>query len=152
MSEQDITPDEAKFIQEWLGKKYLTKKDSIYKFNSKYRAGTLGLIQKDTAYLNVIGENIRDLLIQELGTAKEGDLIIAQRLLGKRGTPSAKIAEIVGREQSYSIAYILYKENHKSLVDLKTDYPIGAELTPQELESYESGDVFKIDNQAIRAT
>lgn len=149
LSEQDVTPDEMSHVQEWLLKKYLTKKDSTYKFNSKYRAGTLGLVQKGTAYLNVIGENIRDLFIAEgdLGQATEGDLIIAQRLLGKRGTPSAKIAEIVGREQSYSIAYIIQKDGRKSIVDLRTDYPIGAELTPDELDFYNIGDVFKIDNQ-----
>ena len=147
MSEQDISPLEAKLVQEWLLKKYLTKKENLYKFNSKYRAGTLGLVQKETAYLNVIGENIRDLRIEELGEAREGDLIIAQRLLGRRGTPSAKIAEIVGREQSYSIAYIILKDGHRSIVDLKTEFPIGAELTQEELDSYEIADVFKIDNQ-----
>lgn len=147
MSELDITPDEAKYVATWLAKKYLTKKDNQYKFNSKYRAGTLGLVQKETAYLNVIGENIRDLFIEELGVATAGDLIIAKRLLGKRGTPSATIAEIVGREQSYSIAYIIFKDNHKALVDLKTDFPIGAELTPDELDKYKTGDVFKVDNQ-----
>jgi ribonuclease R len=149
LSEQDITPEEFAYVKDWLSKKYLTHKQNIYKFNSKYRAGTLGLVQKGTAYLNVIGENVRDLFIGEgdLGNASEGDLIIAQRLLGKRGTPSAKIAEIVGREQSYSVAYILLKDTHRSLVDLKTDYPIGAELSQEELESYELGDVFKIDNQ-----
>ena len=149
MSEQDINPDELPYVQTWLTKKYLTKKENIYKFNSKYRAGTLGLVQKGTAYLHVIGENVRDLFIGEgdLGDAKEGDLIIAQRLLGKRGTPSAKIAEIVGREQSYSVAYIIKKDHHKSLVDLKNDYPIGAELTPEELDKYEVGDLFKIDNK-----
>jgi ribonuclease R len=149
LSEQDISSEEMKYVQNWLAKKYLTKKDNIYKFNSKYRAGTLGLVQKGTAYLHVIGENIKDLFISEenLANANEGDLIIAQRLLGKRGTPSAKIAEIVGREQSYSIAYIIEKNQHKSLVDLKTEYPIGAELSTEELNSYELGDVFKIDNQ-----
>jgi ribonuclease R len=152
LSELDISSDEMPHVQNWLAKKYLTKKDDVYKFNSKYRAGTLGLVQKGTAYLNVIGENIRDLYIGEgdLGEATEGDLIIAQRLLGKRGTPSAKIAEIVGRERSYSIAYIILKESRKSLVDLKTEYPIGAELTHQELETYSVGDVFKIDNQENR--
>ena len=152
MSELDISSDEMAHVQNWLAKKYLTKKDTIYKFNSKYRAGTLGLVQKGTAYLNVIGENIRDLYIGEgdLGEAKEGDLIIAQRLLGKPGAPSAKIAEIVGREQSFSIAYIIEKESRRSLVDLKTQYPIGAELTADELQSYKVGDVFKIDNQENR--
>jgi ribonuclease R len=149
LSEQDISSDERKYITEFLAKKYITKKENIYKFNSKYRAGTLGLVQKDTAYLNVIGENIRDLFIGEgdLGNAKEGDLIIAQRLLGKRGTPSAKIAEIVGRAQSYSVAYIIEKNEHKSLVDLRTDYPVGVELTQEELNTYEVNDVFKLNNQ-----
>ena len=149
MSELDISKDEAVFVQNWLAKKYLTKKDTIYKFNSKYRAGTLGVVQKGTAYLHVIGENIRDLFIgeNELGVAREGDLIIAQRLLGKPGTPSAKIAEIVGREESYSIGYIIEKDGRRSLVDLKTEYPVGAEMSGEKLASHNIGDVFKISNQ-----
>ena len=149
LSEQDISADELLHVNDFLAKRYITKKDAIYKFNSKYRAGTLGLVQKGTAYLNVIGELTRDLFIAEgdLGIAQEGDLIIAQRLLGKRGTPSAKIAEIVGRAQSYSIAYILSKDGRKSLVDLKTEYPAGVEISEKDLNSYEDGDVFKVDNQ-----
>jgi len=149
LSEQDITTKELPVVNGFLAKKYITKKSNIYKFNSKYRAGTLGLVQKGTAYLNVIGENIRDLFIGEgdLDNANEGDLIIAQRLLGKRGTPSAKIAEIVGRALTYSVAYIILKDSIKSLVDLKTDFPIGAELSEKDLNSYEIGDVFKVNNQ-----
>ena len=149
LSELDISTKENPLVQNWFAKKYLTKTDNVYKFNSKYRAGTLGLVQKGTAYLHVIGENVRDLFIGEgdLGDANEGDLIIAQRLLGKRGAPAAKIAEIVGREQSYSVAYITEKAGHRALVDLKTDYPAGAELSSEELNTYELGDVFKIDHQ-----
>jgi len=149
LSEQDIAPSEALHVEQFLIKKYITYKNHIYKFHSKYRAGTLGLIQKGTAYLNVIGEITRDLFIGEgdLGKAQEGDLIIAQRLLGVRGKPSAKIAEIVGRAVTYSVGYIIQKDAHKSLVDLKTDYPSGVELSLEELNSYEVGDVFKISNQ-----
>ena len=152
LSEQDISDEEQAFVDDWLAKKYLTQKHKIYKFNSKYRAGVLGLVQKGTAYLHVIGENIKDLFIADgdLGVAAEGDLVIAKRLLGKRGVASAKIAEIVGREQTYSVACIIQKENHKSLVELKTEYPIGAEMSHRELESYEVGDLFKIDNQENR--
>ncbi|WP_297434295.1 ribonuclease R family protein [Sulfurimonas sp.] len=148
LSEQDISAEERPFINEWLAKKYITHKHVIYQFNSKYRAGVLGLVQKGTAYLHVIGENVKDLFIAEgdLGVATEGDLVIAKRLLGKRGTPSAKIAEIVGREQTYSVACIIEKEHHRSLVELKTHYPIGAEMRPEALQEYEVGDLFKIDN------
>ena len=147
LSEQDIPQNELETINNFLSKKYITKKNNIYKFNSKYRAGTLGLIQKGTAYINVIGENIKNLFIDEgyLGNACEGDLIIAQRLLGKRGTPSAKISEIVGRAQSYSVAYI--NNSTKSLVDIKNDYPIILKTTQEKLDSCEVGDLFKINNQ-----
>ena len=147
MSKQDISDKEFILIQEWLAKKYLTFKNDIYKFNSKYRAGVLGLVQKGTAYLHVIGDNVKDLYIQEIGPATEGDLIIAKRLLGKRGSASATIAEIVGREESYGVAYIIKKNDKKSLVDIKTDHPVGAELTEEELAEYRVGDVFKINHQ-----
>lgn len=149
LSEQDILEEEQTYIHDWLAKNYLTHKNNIYKFNSKYRAGVVGLVQKGTAYLHVIGENVKDLFIAEgdLGIATEGDLVIAKRLLGKPGKASAKIIEVVGREQSYSVACIIKKESHLSLVDLKTQYPIGAEMTQEELSSYEIGDLFKIDNQ-----
>ena len=150
MSEQDLSTKEQELTKEWLAKNYLTFKNNTYKFNSKYRGGVLGLVQKGTAYLHVIGDNVKDLYIDEIGAATEGDLIIAQRLLGKRGGASAKIAEVVGREESYGVAYIIEKYGHKSLVDIKTEHPVGAELTQAEIESYNLGDVFKIDYQEHR--
>ncbi len=149
LDEQDIATDELGYIKDFLAKEYITKKESVYKFNSKYRAGTLGLIQNGTAYLNVIGEYVHDIFIDDVESTKatEGDLVIVQRLLGKRGTPSGKIVAIVGRAQTYSVAYIVVKDGQKSLVDLKTDFPIGIEISPQELNSYDEGDVFKINNQ-----
>ena len=146
LSEQDISEHEQTIIQPWYLAGYLTHNNGVYKFHSKYRAGTLGLVQQNSAYLHVIGENIKDLLIEDIGVGTEGDLIIAKRLLGKRGTPAAVIAEIVGREQTYSIGYIIEKYDHKSLVDIKTDHPVGAEFSIDELNSYNLGDVFKIDN------
>jgi ribonuclease R len=149
LSEQDTTPEELKIIKNFITKKYVTKKGDTYKFHSKFRAGTLGIIQKGTTYLHVIGENVRDLFIGEgdLLDGMQGDLAISQRVLGKRGAPSAKIVEIVGREQSYSVGYIILSEGKKSLVDIKTTYPVGAELTQDELDNYDIGDLFKVDNK-----
>jgi len=148
LSELDIRPEDTPHINSFLNKKYLTFKDDIYKFHSKYRAGTIGIVQNETAYLNVIGELTKDLFIGkgDLSGAKEGDLVISQRLLGKRGKPSAIVTEIVGRALSYSIGYILIKDEKKSLVDLKTDYPTGVEMTQEDLNKYQEGDLFKIDN------
>jgi len=149
LHEQDVLPEERTYINDFLAKEYLTKKEDVYKFHSKYRAGTIGVIQEGRAYLHVIGENVKDLLISgdDLGDAKEGDLVIVKRLLGKRGTPSGVVSEIVGRIESYSVGYILIKEGHKSLVNLKTNHPVGVELSIEELNQYDAGDLFKINNQ-----
>jgi ribonuclease R len=147
LSELDISEDEHEIVEDLFSKKLVTKKGKVYKFNSKYRAGTIGLVQGGSAYLAVIGEQTRDLLIEDLLNAREGDLVIAQRLLGKRGKPTGKIVEILGRAESYSVAYILKKDSKKSLVDIKTDHPAGVELTQDELNNFEEGEVFKVNNQ-----
>jgi len=147
LSELDISQNELPVVSDFFNKKYLTKKGKTYKFHSKYRAGTLGLAQGTTAYLAVIGEQTHDLFIEDILNAREGDLVIAQRVLGKRGKPNGKIAEIVGRAESYSVGYILEKDSKKSLVDLKTEHPSGVELSQEELDVFELGEVFKINNQ-----
>ena len=148
LHDQDITSDERLHVNEWLLKGYLIQEGTLYRFHSKYRAGEITLSQNQTAYLSNVGLNIKDLFINagDLGDAKNGDLVIAKRLLAKRGEPSAKVVEIVGRAQTYSVAFITLKDNHKSLLDIKTLHPAGVVMEPSELLKYEIGTVFKVDN------
>ena len=148
LHDQDITPDERLHVNEWLEKSYLLQEGKLYRFHSKDRAGEITLAQNQTAYLSNIGLNIKDLFIDagDLGEAKNGDLVIAKRLLAKRGTPSAKVVEVVGHAQTYSVAFVALKENHKSLLDIKTLHPAGVVMDLAELNSYEIGTVFKVDN------
>jgi ribonuclease R len=145
---QDIAESEREYIEEWSSKNYIVKKENIYKFHSKYRAGEIFLTQSGSAYLQSVGLHVRDLFIEagDLLDAKNGDLVIVKRLLGKRGEPSAKVIEIVGHATVYSVAFILEQEKRKSLLDIKTLYPAGTPLSAQELNAYASGDVVKIDN------
>jgi len=149
LHKQDILESEQPFIQEWLQKKIILQEADKFRFHSKYRAGTISTIQNSSAYLQAIGLYTRDLLIESenLNEAKEGDLVIVMRLMGRRGTPQAKVVEIVGRAISYSVAYITLKEGKKSIVDIKTEYPAGVPLKPQELELYRVGDCLQINNQ-----
>ncbi|MBU0633144.1 ribonuclease R [bacterium] len=146
--DQDIAAQERPFVDEWLNKSYVIKDGLQYRFHSKYRAGEITLAQNGTAYLSSIGLNVKDLFIDDgdLADAKNGDLVIAKRLLAKRGTPSAKVVEVVGRAQTYSVAFISYKENRKSLLDIRTLHPAGVIMDEKELNTYETGTVFKIDN------
>lgn len=149
LHEQDVAEKERVFIREWLDEGLLLHEDGIYRLPSKFRAGTISTVQNGTAYLQVLGVAVRDLFIDadHLGEAKEGDLVIVQRLLGRRGAPSAKIIKHVGRAESYSVAYLQVKDTHKSLVDIRNGYPAGVPMSHQELAQYRDGDCFQIDNQ-----
>lgn len=149
LHDQDILDAERPFVQEWLQKKIIVQEETKFRFHSKYRAGTVSTIQNESAYLQAIGLYARDLLIESenLGEAKEGDLVIAMRLMGRRGTPQAKVVVIAGRAVSYSVAYVVNRDGLLSLLDIRTEHPAGVPLEPEELAMYREGDCLQIDNQ-----
>ena len=138
LHEQDITDKEMVYVQKWLAQGYLVKEDNLYRLPSKYRAGTIMMTQGASGYLQVVGANVRDLYIDEhsLHGAKHGDLVITQRLMGKRGAPSAKVVEVIGKAESYSVAILQTKEQQKGFVDIRNSHPAGIELTPDALAQY----------------
>jgi len=148
--EQDVTADEKATVEQWLHEGLLVKEGTVYRLPSQYRAGTIAMNQAGSgAYLQVLGANVRDLFIddQDLGDAKEGDLAIVQRLLGRRGRPSAKIIAVVGRAETYSVAYVKIQNGVRTVLDIRNDYPAGVPLSAEALASYEEGTLFKINNQ-----
>ena len=149
LHEQDISDEEKIHVQKWLDLGYLVKEDARYRLPSKYRAGTIMMTQGSGGYLQVVGANVRDLFIDEnaMNGAQHGDLVIAQRLLARRGPPSAKVVEVIGKAESYSVAIVVIKESQKALVDIRNSHPAGVELTSEALLSYQEGDLFKINNQ-----
>ncbi len=149
LHDQDISPDERPYVDTWHSKGYLVREERKYRFHSQYRAGTISNVQEGRAYLQSIGLYTRDLLIEEihLGEAKAGDLVIAMRLMGQRGTPQAKVVAIAGRAQSYSVAYVKAQEGRLSLLDIRTDFPAGIPLEQQKLQELRAGDCVQIDNK-----
>ncbi|MFA6760804.1 MAG: ribonuclease R family protein [Sulfuricurvum sp.] len=145
LSHQDIKESDTKLVESLFKRGYLTQKDGFYKLNSKYKAGILGSVQDDKAYLSIIGESSRDLLIESvsLSKASEGDIVLVQRLLTKRGAPSAKILEVLGKAQSYSVLYVVSKALKKELADLKNDFIVDLDY---DLSGYQEGDLFCVDN------
>ena len=147
--DQDITQEYLPIIQKLFQNGYIKKEGQKYKINSKYRFGSISLHSKNGAYLHVIGENLKDIYISDenLNNASEGDLVVVQRFLTKKGPPSGKVVEILGKLESYSVGIILEKNDKKSLLNLKTMHLAGVELTQEEIDKYEVGTLFKINNQ-----
>ncbi len=152
LHEHDVSDTQRTYIDDWLARQIVVKEESKYRFNSKYRAGTISAVENHSAYLQAIGLYTRDLLIEgeNLGEAKAGDLVIAMRLMGRRGTPQAKIVDIVGRAESYSVAFLHIENGVKSFRDIRTEHPAGVPLSVDELLEYKAGDCVQIDNQSNR--
>jgi ribonuclease R len=144
---QDIAQDEQDLVHQWHNMKILTFENEKYQFSSQYKAGIVSTVQASGAYLQTIGESIRDHFIDTsyLNGAKAGDLVIAQRLLGKRGGPSAKVIVIVGRSETFSIGVINSKSGQLVLQDIRTSQNIPISLT--NLPETTEGSVYQINNQ-----
>ena len=145
--DQDIAPDERESVNQWLAMKLLTHEENKYQFASQYRAGTVSLVSDTGAYLQTIGESLRDHFIEtaNLSGAKSGDLVIAQRLLGRRGGPQAKVIVIAGRSETYSVAMVSSKNGHMGLYDIRTEHPAGFALN--DLPENAEGSLYQINNQ-----
>lgn len=144
---QDIAASEQELIHQWYTLKILNFENEKYQFSSQYRAGIISTVQASGAYLQTIGESIRDHFIDAsyLNGAKEGDLVIAQRLLGKRGGPSAKVIIIVGRSETFSIGVLTSKSGQLVIQDIRTSQPIGISIV--DLSETSEGSVYQINNQ-----
>ena len=144
---QDIAQDEQDLVHQWHNMKILIFENEKYQFSSQYRAGIISTVQASGAYLQTIGESIRDHFIDTsyLNGAREGDLVIAQRLLGKRGGPSAKVIIIVGRSETFSIGVITSKNGQLVIQDIRTSQPIGISIV--DLSETSEGSVYQINNQ-----
>ncbi|MBD3799349.1 ribonuclease R family protein [Sulfuricurvum sp.] len=146
--DQDIAESERENVQQWLALKLITHEEGKYQFASQYRAGTISLVSESGAYLQTLGESIRDHFIEtnNLMGAKNGDLVIAQRLLGRRGGPHAKVVVIAGRSETYSVAVVSMKNGHLGLYDIRTDHPAGFALS--DLSENTEGSLYQINNQS----
>ncbi len=147
--EADLKPEEKELLHELNAKGFLNCENNTYVLNSKYRAGLIDITQTGAGYLQVIGTSMKDLYIEakDLKGAEKDDLVIAQRLIGRRGQPSAIVSFIVGKAEHYGVGYIKLANNVKVLTDLKTDTPTGIKLESNALDAYKENDLFQIDYQ-----
>ncbi len=150
--EADLNSQERELLHELHAKGFLNLQDKTYTLHSKYRAGLIDLTQTGAAYLQVIGTSMKDLYIEakDLQGAEKDDLVIAQRLIGRRGKPSAVVSYIVGKAEHYGVAVISVFEGKKTLMDLKSNTPLAVRLEHGTLDQYKENDVFQVDYQQNR--
>ena len=148
--ERDIEKEHRALLEKLI-KEGIVKRseDGSVRLDSKYRGGILDLLPSGTAFLELIGTPGKDLLIapEHLHGAKNGDYVIARRLFGKAGRPSAKVVEILQPAYVYAVGYIRPTEAGPEPAYVKTDLKMELKEDISELGEYT---VFQVDNRTSK--
>lgn len=122
--------------------------DGLFRLSSLYRIGELYISKDGTGFIESIQKSEVDLLIEpeNLKNSKRGDLVVAKRIIAKRGRASGKIILTVKKAHLYNLAYILIDEfKNFSMLNLRTNEPLSAWMNGLDLKTLKNGTVLKID-------
>ena len=122
--------------------------DGLWKLNSLYRAGRLYIGKDGRGYVEAEFKEQRDLLIEpdHLGDAKHGDVVVAKRIIARRGRASGKIIQIITKAHLFTIAYTHRDEQGNfSILDIRTGEPTHAIMEGMDLKAFKLGTVLKVD-------
>lgn len=145
---KDIPRKDQELVDELVRLKVLKYKKHEIKFDEKYRVGKIDISRTGKGFLETIGKKQKDLLIEpeNLAGANRRDLVIAKRIFGKKGRPSAKVVYILEKEFSHIVVY-LSKINEKVVgINVKSEMAVELTATQKSLKKLPLGTVLKIDN------
>lgn len=124
------------------------EQDGLFRLSSLYRIGELYLSKDGTGFVESIQKSEVDLLIEpeNLKNSKRGDLVVAKRIIAKRGRASGKVVLTAKKAHLYNLAYILVDEfKNFSMLNLRTNEPLSAWMTGLDVKTLKNGTVLKID-------
>ncbi len=113
-----------------------------------YRAGRLYIGKDGRGYIEAERKELKDLLIEpeNLGDAKDGDTVVAKRIIARRGRASGKVVAVIQKARLYTIAYTyLDGQGNFSILDIRTGEPTHAVMEGMDLKAFKIGTVLKVD-------
>ncbi len=144
----DIEQEDKNIFQELQKKGILEEEKGLWKLGSLYRAGRLYLGQDGRGYIEAATKEQRDLLVEpdDLNGAKNGDIVVAKRIIARRGRASAKVVAVIEQAHLYTIAYTHRDpQGNFSVIDIRTGEPTEAVMEGMDLSAFKLGTVMKID-------
>lgn len=124
------------------------ERDGLWKIGSLYRAGRLYIGKDGRGYIEAEFKEQKDLLVEpdQLGKAKHGDVVVAKRIIAKRGRASGKVILVIEKAYLYTIAYT-DKDGmgNFQILNIRTGEPTNAIMAGMDLKAFHLGTVLKID-------
>ena len=121
---------------------------SLWKLNSLYRAGRLYVGKDGRGYVEAEFKEQKDLLVEpdHLGDAKHGDVVVAKRIIARRGRASGKVVLVITKAHMFTIAYTHRDEQGNfSILNIRTGEPTHAVMEGMDLKAFKLGTVLKVN-------
>ncbi|MEN8726490.1 MAG: ribonuclease R family protein [Sulfurovum sp.] len=122
--------------------------DGLWKLGSLYRVGRLYIGQDGKGYVEAEFKEQRDLLIEpdHLWGAKHGDVVVAKRIIARRGRASGKVQLVIAKAHLFTVAYTHRDESDNFLIlNIRTGEPTHAVMKGMDLKAFKLGTVLKVD-------
>jgi len=122
--------------------------DGLWKLGSLYRAGRLYIGKDGKGYVEAEFKEQRDLLVEpdDLWGAKHGDVVVAKRVIARRGRASGKVKLVITKAHAFTIAYTHRDEQDNFMIlDIRTGVPTHAVMEGMDLKAFKLGTVLKVD-------
>ncbi|KIM11706.1 MAG: ribonuclease [Sulfurovum sp. FS08-3] len=151
----DIEPQELKAFDRLYDMGALEQVEGLWRLKSIYRSGRLYISKgvAPQAYLEAHQKEQKDLLIdtQDIGEAKDGDVVVVKRIIAKRGRASAKVVLVISKAHLYTIAYTTHDESGNfALLNIKNALPTEAKMEGMDIKAFKQGTVLKVDNDTSK--
>jgi len=122
--------------------------DGLWKLVSLYRVGRLYIGKDGKGYVEAEFKEQRDLLIEpdHLWGAKHGDVVVAKRIIARRGRASGKVQLVIAKAHLFTVAYTHRDESNNFLIlNIRTGEPTHAVMEGMDLKAFKLGTVLKVD-------
>ena len=126
----------------------LEEVNGLWKLHSLYRAGRIYIGKDGKGYVESEFKEQRDLLVEpdHLWGAKHGDVVIAKRVIARRGRASGIVKLVITKAHLFTIAYTHRDEQDNFLIlNIRTGEPTHAVMEGMDLKAFKLGTVLKVD-------
>ena len=122
--------------------------DGLWKLGSLYRAGRIYIGKDGKGYVEAEFKEQRDLLVEpdHLWGARHGDVVVAKRIIARRGRASGIVKLVITKAHLFTIAYTHRDEQDNFLIlNIRTGEPTYAVMEGMDLKAFKIGTVLKVD-------
>ena len=144
----DIEQEDQNAFQALQNLNAIEEADGLLKLNSLYRAGRLYVGKDGRGYVEAEFKDQKDLLIEpdHMGDAKHSDIVVAKRIIARRGRASGKVALVITKAHLFTIAYTHRDDqNNFSILNIRTGEQTHAVMQGMDLKAFKLGTVLKVD-------